>query len=50
MNCFDEQERYVFRPITENPLVLDFGQCRTLGEIHLLLKKNLVFLTNTAKT
>lgn len=27
-----------FRPITENPIVLDFSGCKYLGEIHLILK------------
>ena len=27
-----------FRPITENPIVLDFTGCKYLGEIHLILK------------
>ena len=27
-----------FKPITENPIVLDFTRCKYLGEIHLILK------------
>lgn len=39
MNYFDEQDRCAFKPITENPIVLNFSHCRYLGEIHLLLKE-----------
>ena len=39
MNYFDEQDRCAFKPITENPIILDFSHCRYLGEIHLLLKE-----------
>ncbi len=27
-----------FKPITENPIILDFYGCKYLGEIHLILK------------
>ena len=27
-----------FKPITENPIILDFSGCKYLGEIHLILK------------
>lgn len=27
-----------FKPIYENPIILDFTECKHLGEIHLLLK------------
>ena len=39
MNYFDKQDRCAFKPITENPIILDFSHCRYLGEIHLLLKE-----------
>lgn len=29
---------YAFKPIKENPIILDFTGCKFLGEIHLLLK------------
>ena len=28
-----------FKEITENPLILDFSKCKSLGEIHLMLKE-----------
>ena len=31
-------DRYAFKPIKENPIILDFTGCKFLGEIHLLLK------------
>ena len=36
MRDFDEN---AFRPIEENPIVLDFSGCRYLGEVHLILKE-----------
>ena len=33
------QDYYAFRPISKNPIRLDFTGCRTLGEVHLVLKK-----------
>ena len=27
-----------FKPIKENPIILDFTKCKYLGEIHLILK------------
>ena len=32
---------YAFKPIKENPIILDFTGCKFLGEIHLLLKSKL---------
>ena len=37
MNCNNE-EYNTFKPIKENPIVLDFTGCRHLGEVHLILK------------
>lgn len=34
-----ETMRNAFKPITENPIILDFTGCRYLGEIHLILKQ-----------
>lgn len=31
-------DRYAFKPIKENHIILDFTGCKFLGEIHLLLK------------
>ena len=39
MNYSDVQKRNAFKPIKENPIVLDFTGCRYLGEIHLILKE-----------
>jgi len=39
MSYEEESARYAFKPITENPIILDFGNCRFLGEIHQVLKK-----------
>lgn len=39
MNYYEEAARSAFKPIRENPIILDLGGCRTLGEIHLLLKQ-----------
>ena len=36
MNCTDY---HAFKEITENPIILDFSECKYLGEIHLLLKE-----------
>lgn len=30
---------HAFKEITENPIILDFYQCKDLGEIHLMLKE-----------
>jgi len=38
MNYFDENKRNSFKEITENPIVLDFSECKYLGDIHNILK------------
>ncbi len=43
MDCFEEQNRNAFKPIRENPIVLDFSSCKYLGEIHLVLKEKFGF-------
>lgn len=35
---YEERKRNEFKPITENPVILDFTGCKFLGEIHLILK------------
>ncbi len=32
-----------FKPITENPIILDFSGCKYLGEIHKILKQKFGF-------
>lgn len=32
-----------FKPITKNPIILDFSGCKYLGEIHKILKQNFGF-------
>ena len=39
----DGEKREAFKPITENPIILDFTGCRYLGEIHLILKEKFGF-------
>lgn len=39
MNDYEEAMRNAFKPIKENPIILDFTSCRYLGEIHLILKQ-----------
>ena len=39
MNTYKTQDPNAFKPITENPIVLDFTSCKYLGEIHQILKK-----------
>lgn len=34
----EEFEKNAFKPITGNPVILDFTDCEHLGEIHLILK------------
>lgn len=34
----NENKRNAFKPIRENPIILDFTGCKYLGEIHLILK------------
>ena len=38
MNYEEEMRRNAFKPIKENPIILDFTGCKYLGEIHLILK------------
>ena len=35
---YEEIRRNAFKPIEENPIILDFTGCKYLGEIHLILK------------
>lgn len=39
MTYYEEGARNAFKPISENPIILDLGGCRYLGEIHLILKR-----------
>ena len=39
MNYEEEARRNAFKPIEENPIILDFHRCRYLGEVHLILKR-----------
>ena len=39
MTFEEEQKRNSYKPITENPIVLDFTGCRYLGQIHRILKE-----------
>lgn len=34
---------FAFKEITENPIKLDFSECKTLSEVHLLLKNKFGF-------
>jgi RNAse (barnase) inhibitor barstar len=38
MNYGNEFSKNAFKPIKENPIILDFTGCKYLGEIHLILK------------
>lgn len=38
MNYEEKMRRNAFKPIEENPIILDFTGCKYLGEIHLILK------------
>ena len=35
---YEEFRRNAFKPIEENPIILDFTGCKYLGEIHTILK------------
>ena len=35
----DYNNYFKFNEITENPIILDFSECKYLGEIHLMLKE-----------
>ena len=37
----EEFSKNAFKPIEENPIILDFTGCKYLGEIHLILKTKL---------
>ncbi len=39
MGFYEENMYNAFKPIEENPIVLDFSKCHYMGEIHLLLKQ-----------
>ena len=32
-------DKFALKEITENPIILDFSKCKTLGEVHLMLKE-----------
>ena len=36
-------EYYDFKPLLENPVILDFSRCKTIGEVHQVLKNGLGF-------
>ena len=36
---YEEYKRNAFKPIKENPIILDFRECKYLGEIHMILKE-----------
>ena len=38
MNFYEEQKRNAFKPIRENPILLDFTGCKYLQEMHSILK------------
>lgn len=38
-----------FSQIKSNLIILDFSSCKYIDEIHLILKKNLVYLITTEK-
>ena len=38
MNCNEECKRNAFKPIDDNPIILDFSACKYLGEVHKILK------------
>ena len=38
MNFYEEQKRNAFKPIRENPILLDFTGCKYLREMHSILK------------
>lgn len=38
MNCNEECKRNAFKPIEDNPIILDFSACKYLGEVHKILK------------
>ena len=40
---YKKNDKNAFKPITENPIILDFTKCKYLGEIHLELKEKFGF-------
>ena len=46
-NTDEERDTYddynAFKPLQENPVILDFSGCKTLGEVHQVLKTGLGF-------
>ncbi|MDP4119178.1 MAG: barstar family protein, partial [Bacillota bacterium] len=42
MDC-NEKERNTFKPISENPIILDFTGCKNIYDVHHLLKKQFDF-------
>ncbi len=38
-----DESYYAFKPIHDNPIVLDFSGCRYFGEIHKILKERFGF-------
>ena len=38
MHYQEDLSKNAFKPIEENPIILDFTGCKYLGEIHLILK------------
>ena len=43
MTYKENLKQNAFKPIKENPIILDFTGCKYLGEIHLLLKEKFGF-------
>ena len=39
----NSEKQNIFKPINDNPIVLDFSSCNYLGEIHLVLKETFGF-------
>ena len=43
MNYEEKMKINAFKPIKENPIILDFSGCKYLGEIHCILKEKFGF-------
>lgn len=39
MSCVNKQSENGFKPLKDNPIILDFSGCNYIGEIHLILKE-----------
>ena len=39
----ETEDYYAFKPVKENPIILDFTGCKYLGEIHAILKEKFGF-------